>query len=58
LGDGEGQCKRITISPFSSGKIIITGAREMDQINEAYEFFNEILKTHQNEILFTPTASE
>jgi TATA-box binding protein (TBP) (component of TFIID and TFIIIB) len=57
LGDGEGQCKRITISPFSSGKIIITGAREMDQINEAYEFFNEILKTHQNEILFTPTAA-
>jgi hypothetical protein len=54
LGDGEGQCKRITISPFSSGKIIITGAREMDQINEAYEFFNEILKTHQNEILFVP----
>jgi len=52
LGDGDGQCKRITISPFSSGKIIITGAREMDQINEAYEFFNEILKTHQTEILF------
>lgn len=54
LGDGEGQCKRITISPFSSGKIIITGAREMCQIDEAYEFFNEILKTHQNEILFVP----
>jgi hypothetical protein len=53
-GEGEGQCKRITISPFSSGKIIITGAREMDQINEAYEFFNEILKTHQHELLFTP----
>ena len=56
LGDGDGQCKRITISPFSSGKIIITGAREMDLINEAYEFFNEILKTHQYEILFVPTA--
>lgn len=56
LGDGDGQCKRITISPFSSGKIIITGAREMDQINEAYIFFNEILKTHQGEILFVPTA--
>jgi len=51
-GDGDGQCKRITISPFSSGKIIITGGREMDQINEAYEFFNEILKTHQDQILF------
>lgn len=57
LGDGDGQCKRITISPFSSGKIIITGAREMDQINEAYDFFNEILKTHQNEILFTPAPT-
>lgn len=58
LGDGEGQCKRITISPFSSGKIIITGAREMDQINEAYEFFNEILATHDKEILFVPVSQE
>ena len=56
-GDGDGQCKRITISPFSSGKIIITGARDMDQINEAYQFFNEILKTHQQDILFTATPA-
>ena len=56
-GDGDGDCKRITISPFSSGKIIITGAREMDQINEAYEFFNEILMEHRNEILFQPTLA-
>ena len=58
-GDGDGQCKRITISPFSSGKIIITGARHMDQINEAYEFFNDVLNTHQANILFpmkTPDA--
>jgi TATA-box binding protein (TBP) (component of TFIID and TFIIIB) len=55
-GDGDGQCKRITISPFSSGKIIITGARDMDQINEAYEFFNEILTAHQAEITFVPAA--
>jgi TATA-box binding protein (TBP) (component of TFIID and TFIIIB) len=58
LGDGEGQCKRITISPFSSGKIIITGAREMDQINEAYEFFNAILETHDKEILFVPPTPD
>ena len=57
-GDGEGQCKRITISPFSSGKIIITGAREMDQINEAYEFFNAILETHDKEVLFVPPPVE
>lgn len=57
-GDGDGECKRITISPFSSGKIIITGARDMDQINEAYIFFNEILETHQADILFvTPTPT-
>jgi len=56
-GDGDGQCKRITISPFSRGKIIITGAREMDQINEAYEFFNEILQTHEKEILFIPQVT-
>ena len=54
-GDGEGECKRITISPFSSGKIIITGARDMEQIDEAYEFFNQILQTHQREVLFIPT---
>jgi len=58
LGDGDGQCKRITISPFSSGKIIITGAREMDQINEAYIFFNKILERHESEILFTASQTE
>ena len=26
------------------------------QINEAYEFFNDILMAHQNDILFIPTA--
>jgi len=55
-GDGDGQCKRITVSPFSSGKIIVTGARDMHQINEAYEFFNEILEAHQAEILFVPAT--
>jgi len=29
----------------------------MDQINEAYEFFNEILQTHEKEILFIPQAT-
>jgi TATA-box binding protein (TBP) (component of TFIID and TFIIIB) len=56
VGDGDGECKKITISPFSSGKIIITGARDMDQINEAYVFFNEILVMHQSEILIGKSA--
>ncbi len=49
--DGEGQCKRITISIFQTGNIIITGARNMDQINEAYEFINKVFDKHEKQIV-------
>ena len=44
-GDGkeEGKCKKITISVFQSGSIIITGARSMSQINIAYKYINNII---------------
>lgn len=50
-GKGDGQCKKITISAFQTGSIIITGARFLKQIDEAYEYFNEILQTHCSDIL-------
>jgi TATA-box binding protein (TBP) (component of TFIID and TFIIIB) len=52
-GDGSklGQCKKITISPFQTGQIIITGARTMGQINEAYDFMKEVFETNANDIL-------
>jgi len=52
-GDGMkiGDCKKITISPFQTGQIIITGARTMDQINEAYEFIKSVFTRHADEIL-------
>jgi hypothetical protein len=50
-GSGEGQCKRITISFFQTGNIIITGARHMKQINEAYEFVKEFLVRHAADII-------
>lgn len=52
-GSGEeiGDCKRITISPFQTGCIIITGARSLEQIEEAYNFMNEVLKKHASEII-------
>jgi len=50
-GDGPGQCKRITISIFQTGNIIITGARNMDQINEGYEFINKVFDKHEKEIV-------
>ena len=43
-GTGDGQCKKITISIFKSGSIIITGGRLVKQIEDAYEKINSILK--------------
>jgi hypothetical protein len=54
MGDGEGQCKRITMSIFRTGKIIITGARQMKQIETAYEFLNKIFEKHQSSVLYVP----
>jgi len=51
LGNGLGECKRITMSIFRTGKIIITGARTMEQIEETYEFLNRILRLHASEVL-------
>jgi len=52
-GDGKelGQCKRITIAIFQTGSIIITGARNYEQLDESYKFINKILKNHSREVL-------
>lgn len=52
-GDGKsvGACKRITIAIFQTGSIIITGARNSNQLDEAYEFMNKILSNHSMEVL-------
>jgi len=53
-GEGDGCCKRITMSIFRTGKIIITGARQMKQIEAAYEFLNGVFDTHHATVLYTP----
>jgi TATA-box binding protein (TBP) (component of TFIID and TFIIIB) len=50
-GDGIGQCKRITMSIFRTGNIIITGGRNMKQIEMAYDFLNEVFRTHAATVL-------
>lgn len=50
-GESLGECKKITISPFQTGQVIITGARTMHQINEAYEFMKNLFETHADEVL-------
>jgi TATA-box binding protein (TBP) (component of TFIID and TFIIIB) len=44
---GESACKKITVSIFESGKILITGAISFEQIDEAYKYICTVLKTHQ-----------
>lgn len=42
-GFGESNCKKITIAVFQSGSCIITGSQKSIQIDECYEFINNIL---------------
>jgi TATA-box binding protein (TBP) (component of TFIID and TFIIIB) len=44
---GDGGCKKITVSIFESGKILITGAINFEQIDEAYIFICKVLKDHR-----------
>ena len=50
-GSGIGKCKKITVSPFQTGQVIITGGRTMGQIYEAYEFIKSVFRDNADEIL-------
>ena len=51
IGTGDGECKKITISVFKSGSIIITGGRLIKQIDDAYIKINSILKEYYYDII-------
>ncbi len=50
-GYAVGQCKKITIAPFRTGKIIITGAKFMEQLTDAYAFMNDVFRRHGDQVL-------
>lgn len=50
-GYGIGNCKKITISPFRTGSIIITGAQQTEQLNDAYTFMNTVLRDNADQVL-------
>ena len=50
LGDGDGDCKKITIAAFSSGSVIITGARQKQQIDDCYNFINEVFRDNFSKV--------
>lgn len=58
-GIGDNQCKKVTVSVFDSGKILITGANTFSQVNSAYSYINEVVKTNEKsiqKIIPTPSA--
>lgn len=50
-GTGNGSCKKITISIFKSGSVIITGGRLTLQIDDAYKLINIIFKKYYYSIV-------
>lgn len=60
-GNGDGECKRITIAAFQSGCIIITGAQSLTQINKAYSFICDAIREnidYVSNILLVPSSKE
>ena len=41
--DGDGDCKKVTIAVFKSGKVIITGGQHTDQLEKAYRFIKNFI---------------
>ena len=49
-GAGEIECKKVTISAFQSGSIIITGANTTRQIYDSYHFINNVINRNISKI--------
>lgn len=47
IGDGDGQCKKVTVSVFESGNVLITGANAFDQVDDAYAFIRAVFARHE-----------
>ena len=47
-GTGNGQCKKITVSTFDSGKILITGANSFQQVNSAYKYIIGVISDNES----------
>lgn len=49
-GDGNGNCKKVTIAIFESGSILITGGITFEQVDDAYTYICQIIKENQKKI--------
>lgn len=48
--DVNSHCKKVTVSIFQSGKILITGATTFKQVDDAYQYITEVLKDKKERI--------
>ena len=51
LGDGEGDCKRITLMIFSTGSVNILGARSYEMAHDAYLFLKRVVQENYYDIV-------
>lgn len=51
-GTGEGCCKTVTACVFQTGKVIITGGNDYEQVQYVYSFINDLIKRHYDEIYY------
>ena len=47
---GCGQCKKVTVSVFDSGKILITGANSFYQVNSAFNYIKQVIYDNCDEV--------
>ena len=47
-GCGDGDCKKVTIAVFKSGKVIITGGQNRDQIERSYNFITTFINSNKD----------
>lgn len=62
-GKGNGvscnQCKKVTVSVFDSGKVLITGANTFVQVNCAFDYINKVVSENEKKLKKTiPTLNE
>lgn len=46
-GDGNGNCKKVTVAIFESGSVLITGGITFEQVNDAYEYICNIIRENK-----------
>lgn len=47
-GNGDGNCKKVTVAIFESGSILITGGITFEQVDDAYEYICGVIKENKN----------